>query len=461
MKLYNTLTRKKEEFTPISDVVKMYACGPTVYSYAHIGNMRTFIFKDLIRRTFKYLGYKVFHAMNITDVGHLVADADLGADKMEKSALSEGKTVWEIAEHYTKAAELDFTRLNIEEADVTCKATDHIKEQIDLVKVLEEKGYTYKIEDGIYFDTSKFATYCDFARIDPEALIAGARVKMAEGKKNITDFALWKFSPKDQKRGMEWDSPWGIGFPGWHIECSAMALKYLGETFDIHCGGMDLVNIHHSNEIAQSEAATGKKFVNYWLHGEFLIQDKAKMAKSKGGYVTVQSVIDRGINPLAYRYLTLSAHYRNPLNFSWEILENAVNSYNSLLSKISELKKDPVISGLGDIKKYRDEFLNSISDDLNMPRAIAVVWKILKDKDLGNGEKLALILEFDVVLALSLDVEETKENNFPEEVKELAEKRFQAKADKDWAMCDTLRDKIKDLGYVVKDGETEYTLEKI
>src|SRR3989338_2131329 len=337
--LYNTLGRKKQEFKPIKKgIVGLYTCGPTVYSYAHIGNLRTYIFEDILKRVLIENGYKVKHVMNITDVGHLTSDADTGDDKVEKSAKEQKKTVWDIAGFYTKVFQEDIAKLHILDPDIWCRATDHIKEQIELIKKLEKKGLTYKTSDGIYFDTSKFKDYGILGNIKAEGLKAGVRVEIGE-KKNPTDFALWKFSPKDSKRQMEWKSPWGTGFPGWHIECSAMSMKYLGETFDIHCGGIDHVPVHHTNEIAQSEAATGKSFVKYWAHGAFLLLEKEKMAKSGGNFITLQTLIERGYDPLDYRYFCFTAHYRSELKFSFDALTSCRAAFNILKEKYLEFRK--------------------------------------------------------------------------------------------------------------------------
>jgi len=320
--LYNSASRKKEIFKPIHPgKVNIYCCGPTVYNYAHIGNLRTYIFEDFLRRTLEYLGYRIKHVVNITDVGHLTSNADTGEDKLEKGALRENKTVWEIAELYTRDFLKDWTRLNLLEPSLWPKASDHIQEQISLVKTLQEKGYCYIIQDGVYFDTSKFSRYTDFAKLDILGQEAGVRVSLTPAKRNPADFALWKFSEKKVKRAMEWDSPWGIGFPGWHLECSAMAMKHLGETLDIHCGGTDHLRVHHTNEIAQSECATEKHFVNYWIHGGWLLESqdekKGKMSKSKGEFIRLESLIENGFDPLDYRYFCMTSHYRNYLNFSW------------------------------------------------------------------------------------------------------------------------------------------------
>ncbi len=354
LKLYNTFSRKKETFKPLKDKrVGLYSCGPTVYSYQHIGNLRSYIFSDILKRVLSYDGYKVKQVMNITDVGHLTSDADEGEDKIEKAARKEGKTAKEISEYYWKVFRQDFKKLNISEPDIWCKATDHIKEQIALIKKLEEKGFTYKTGDGIYFDTSKFKDYGLLSRLKKEGLKAGKRVEMKD-KKNPTDFALWKFSEKPGLRQQEWQSPWAppgvqgkvMGFPGWHTECSAMSMKYLGEysggehcrTIDIHTGGEDHISVHHTNEIAQSEAATGKKFVNFWLHGAFLTFKGEKISKSKGGLYTISDLEEKGFSPLAYRYLCLTAHYSSKLDFSLETLKASQNALEKLYQRIKEIK---------------------------------------------------------------------------------------------------------------------------
>ncbi|OGZ28398.1 MAG: cysteine--tRNA ligase, partial [Candidatus Nealsonbacteria bacterium RIFOXYC1_FULL_40_7] len=318
IKLYNTLSKKKQVFRPLKDKeVRFYSCGPTVYNYAHIGNLRTYIFNDILKRVLRYNGLKVKHVMNLTDVGHLTSDADTGEDKLEKAAEREQKTAWQIAEFYTESFKKDLKKLNIEEPDIWAKATDHIEEQIKVIKILERKGFTYRIEDGIYFDSSKIKDYGKLEGKKKKNIMAGARVEMAEGKKNPQDFALWKFSPKDKKRQMEWNSPWGIGFPGWHTECVAMSKKHLGVPFDIHTGGIDHIAVHHTNEIAQTEAAFEKDLAMLWLHGEFLDLKKEKMAKSEGNVILLGDIIRKGFDPLSFRYLCLTAHYRSKLTFSW------------------------------------------------------------------------------------------------------------------------------------------------
>ncbi|MFP4521370.1 MAG: cysteine--tRNA ligase [Fibrobacterota bacterium] len=453
LKLYNTASRTKETFRPLEGrKVGLYTCGPTVYNYAHIGNLRTYVFEDLLKRTLRISGYDVNHVCNITDVGHLVSDADDGEDKMQKGAEREGRSVWDIAEHYTEAFKSDISKLNILEPGVWCRATEHIKEQIGLVATLEKKGFTYKAEDGIYFDTSKFPDYSKFAGLDLENIKAGARVKMTAGKKSPTDFALWKFSPeKGPQRAMEWDSPWGKGFPGWHIECSAMAMKYLGETFDIHCGGIDHVPVHHTNEIAQAEAATGKKFANFWLHGEFLILDKGKMSKSGEDFLTLNVLEQKGYNPLAYRYVLLMAHYRSPLKFSFEAMEAAAHGYSSLLEKASEACRCKKPPDPAKADEYRNRFYDSINDDLNTPKALAVLQAALKDHELGGDACRAFISEVDNVLGLGLDAVLTTREETPTEINDLLEKRKTARERKDFAEADAIRDRLKDLGVIIKD----------
>ena len=452
LKLYNTLSRKKEVFKPIhKNEVGIYSCGPTVYWYQHIGNLRTYIFSDILKRVLNYDGYKTKHVINVTDVGHLTSDADTGEDKMEKRAQLEGKKAGDIANYYWGIFREDFKELNIIEPDIWCKATDHIKDQIALIEVLEKKGFTYKTSDGIYFDTSKLSDYGKLSRLNKEDLKFGERVDIRE-KINSTDFALWKFSEKPGSRQQEWKSPWGIGFPGWHLECSAMSMKYLGETFDIHTGGHDHIAIHHNNEIAQSEAATGKKFVNYWMHGAFLLFEGEKVSKSKGGLYTVAELEKLGFNPLVYRYLCFTAHYRKPLDFSLENLIGAQNSYNRLKNIISELEDDGEEN-----KKYLEEFNEAIDNDLDMPKAVAVLWKLLKDKK-AKG-KIGSIKRMDDVFGL--DLLKVEKIVVSEEVEKLVLEREKSRQEKDWKKSDELRIKIEELGYTVKDTEKGSVVEKI
>jgi len=459
IQLFNTLMRKKEKFIPLEQgKVKMYCCGPTVYLYAHIGNFRTYVFEDVLRRVLEFNGFKVKHVMNITDVGHLTSDADTGEDKMEVGAEREKKTASEIAEFYTKAFFEETEELNILKPTIVCKATDHIADIIELVQKLEKKGYTYVIDSGVYFDTSKLEDYgkltgMNFERLN-ETLKAGARVEFDPQKKNITDFGVWFFSPKDKKRQMEWDSPWGVGFPGWHAECSVMSMKYLGETFDIHCSAIDHVPIHHTNEIAQSEAATGKKFVNYWLHAAFLVFGKeTKMAKSEGKIITVKNIIEKGFDPLAFRYLCMTAHYRSELVFTWESLQAAQNALFTLrehVRKLSENLEDKLLLS-NKAAEYSEKFLEAVNDDLNMPEALAIVWKLVRnERELSNQEKYKLLLEFDKIFALDLAREMAREE-LPKEAEELIRKREDARKTKDWKTADKIREQLKAMGIIIED----------
>jgi cysteinyl-tRNA synthetase len=459
LKLYNTMTRSVENFQPIEPgKVRLYTCGPTVYNYAHIGNLRTYVFEDVLKRALVHLGgYEVNHVMNVTDVGHLTDDADAGEDKMEKGAAREGKSVEDIAKHYWQAFDKDLEDLNILKPTTWCWATDEIDTQKTQVETLMEKGYTYTIEDGIYFDTSKLDDYGKLARLDVEGLQAGARVEMAAGKKQPTDFALWKFSPKDKQRLMEWDNPAGIegkGFPGWHIECSAMAIKHLGERLDIHCGGVDHVNVHHSNEIAQAEAALGHEWCNWWMHGEFLTMgDAGKMAKSSGEFLTLRVLMDRlgekGLSDAdaagAYRYFLLGAHYRQQLAFSWEALDAAASAYKNLKRIVLELRKS--YTGQETPFEIRMQpFNEAVANDLNMPRALAAMWAVAKDTaDAPAGEIYATLLEMDKVLGLGMA--EMQEKRISKEEMEkifsiIAERR-RAKKDKDFRLADECREKAE------------------
>ncbi len=454
IKFYNTLTRKKEIFKPLKDKkVGLYTCGPTVYWYAHIGNLRTYIFEDILKRVLEYNGYKVKHIMNITDVGHLTSDADTGEDKIELGAKREKKTAWEIAKFYTEAFKKDIKALNIIFPTRFLKATDYIKEQIEFIKLLEKKGFTYKIEDGIYFNTAKIKNYGELAQLKKKKIKPGARVKLVPGKKNPTDFALWKFTPPGVKRQMEWDSPWGKGFPGWHTECVVMAIKHLGIPFDIHCGGIDHIPIHHTNEIAQAEAGFGKKLANYWLHGEFLVLKEGRMGKSEGNIIILEDLVKKGFNPLAYRYLCLGTHYRKKLTFSWEALKFAQISLNNLYQKIREIKaearkskKDKKAKSLSE--KYKNGFLNFINDDLNIPRALALTWEMIKDKNLDNNEKYKLLLDFDKIFGLNL--KEIK-IDIPAEIKKLVKQREKYRKEKNWEKADEIREKIKKMGFEIED----------
>ena len=467
--LFNTLGREKQVFEPIvPGKAGLYTCGPTVYDYQHIGNFRTFMFEDLLKRVLIYNGYDVTHIMNITDVGHLVSDGDEGEDKMEKGSARTGKTVWEIAEYYTQFFIDDAKALNILPPTKYTKATDYIQEQIDMVKCLDDKGYTYITSDGVYFDTSKLKDYGKLANLDIEGLEEGSRIQFSTEKKNKTDFALWKFSPKDtdSKRQMEWDSPWGKGFPGWHVECSAMSKKFLGDTFDIHCGGIDHIPIHHTNEIAQSEACTGKPFVHYWLHGAFLEEESGKMSKSKGEFLRVKTLIDHGYTPLDYRYLCLGTHYRKRLLFSWEILEQAKTAMNRLKQNVQQIRDDArKNSDSRDAsmpESEREKFLEAVNDDLNMPQGLAVLWGVIRNDKLTSLEKMNLVTDFNRVLGLDLDKDiEAGNTNVPEEVMELVEKRIAAKKSKDFKKADELRDELKSLGWEVVDKKDGVEVKQI
>ncbi len=450
LQLYNTMTRQKEVFTPIKPPhVGLYTCGPTVYNFAHIGNLRTYVFSDILKRVLTYNGFKVKHVMNITDVGHLTGDRDMGEDKLESGARREGKSAWEIAVYYTQAFKKDLKKLNIIEPTIWCKATDTIDDQIALIRTLEEKGYTYRTSDGIYFDTSKFPDYTKLSHQDLDALKEGARVERNPEKRNATDFALWKFSPPDAHRQMEWDSPWGVGFPGWHIECSAMSMKYLGDMLDIHCGGTDHIDVHHTNEIAQSEAATGKTFFRFWMHGAFLIiAGGKKMAKSEGNFLTLSKAIEENsIDPLAYRFATFQTHYRKPMEFSPDAIAAAQNGWQHLRNQVRTLM-DATEPGRVDVD-YQVKFQQATNNDLNMPQALAVVQELLKS-DLSPAVKLATVLDFDQVLGLDLEQASTGQA-LPEDIASLVEARQNARETKQWALSDSLRDEIQSKGFVVQD----------
>jgi cysteinyl-tRNA synthetase len=425
LSLFDTFTRTVREFTPLHPPeVGLYTCGPTVYDYAHIGNLRTYVFEDLLRRVLVFNGYTVRHIMNITDVGHLVSDADSGEDKMEKGSRRSGKSAWEIAAFYTEAFRADLQRLNILEPSIWCRATDHIPEQIEMIRCIEEKGYTYRTSDGIYFDTSKMADYGELARLDIEGLQAGARIDIGE-KRSPTDFALWKFSPQGEQRQMEWDSPWGTGFPGWHIECSAMSAKYLGPYFDIHTGGEDHISVHHTNEIAQTEACHGTRLANFWMHGYFLQLDGEKMSKSSGEFLRLQLLIEKGYDPLAYRFFCLSANYRAKLTFNWEGLDGSAKALDRLRSAAYELGAPG--------------------------GAVSLAWELLKSS-LPAPVKKGTLLEFDRVLGLRLaEWKPKEEEEISAEYANLLVERQKARAEKRWKDADAIRDQIAAAGYEVID----------
>ncbi|MEQ1596555.1 MAG: cysteine--tRNA ligase [Casimicrobium sp.] len=453
LQLYDTWTRSVREFTSLKPgEVGLYTCGPTVYDYQHIGNYRTFMFEDGLKRVLKLNSYRVNHVMNITDVGHLVSDADDGEDKMEKGSRRTGKTAWDIAALYTESFVGDLKLLGIDFPTTLCKATDNIPEQIAFVQEIEKKGYTYRTSDGIYFDTAKQPSYGYLGRLDIAGLQAGARVDLGE-KKNSTDYALWKFSKPEDQRQMEWNSPWGRGFPGWHIECSAMAHKYLGEYFDIHCGGEDHITVHHPNEISQTEAAYGTRLANFWMHGYFILLHSAKMSKSSGEFLRVQLLIDKGYDPLAYRYLCLTAHYRSQLTFSWDALDAAATALERLRNNVFALGAPAAAPDA----EFVARFMEKLNDDLNFPQALALAFEAIKS-DLSPDVKKATMLKFDEALGLGLALWEPKTVDVPANVRAVADARWAARNAKDWAEADRLRGELSALGWSMKDGKDAYTL---
>lgn len=467
MKLYNTRSRKIEEFKPLNPpAVTFYSCGPTVYDFTHIGHMRYFVEVDIIKRALNYLGYKVNHVMNITDVGHLSGDDDSGEDKMEKGAKKYGKTVWEVAKFYTDFFQKTLNSLNTQPPDTLCKATDHIQEMIQLIKKMDEKGFIYETDEAVYFDTSKFKGYGKLSGQKLEDKKKGARqdVYLDPKKKNPTDFALWfKTVGRFKDHSMHWPSPWGEGFPGWHIECSAMSMKYLGSTLDIHTGGVDHIAVHHEDEIAQSEAATGKPFVNYWMHIEFLNVDGKKMSKSLGNFYTIEDLEKQMIDPLSLRLLFLQTHYRQPMNFTWDSAKSADETYRKLRQLVISLKRQQERSMLSEdklkkIDDYRRQFQEALSQDLQTPQAVAIMWEMLKS-NIPSTDKLDLLFEFDQVLGLRLN--QVMQDAIPEEVAKLAQRRKTAKSIKDFEAADQLREQIKKLGYEVEDLKDDYKIKKL
>ena len=445
LKLFDTYDRSVRVFEPLTPgQVGIYACGPTVYNFAHIGNLRTYLFEDLLKRVLIANNYDVNHVVNITDVGHLTSDADTGEDKMELGSKRTGLTAWELADFYTKAFQKDLEQLNVISPSLWCKATDHIEEQIDFVLDLEQKGFTYRTSDGIYFDSTRLDNYGHLARLDIEGLQAGARVDQGE-RRAVTDFALWKFSPEDEERQMEWDSPWGKGFPGWHIECSAMSAKYLGDFFDIHCGGEDHIPIHHTNEIAQTEASRGTRLANFWMHGYFLQIENAKMAKSSGEFLTLDLLAERGFSPMDYRYFCHTAHYRSQMSFSWESLESARTTLNRLYETSWNWGEPGDVS-----QEYLGRFHDCLNDDLNMPRALAVAWELIRSGE-DDAVKKATLLACDEILGLDIGDWQPEEVIVPDAVKALLDQRDLARSEKDWARADDLRDEILALGYTLED----------
>ena len=453
--LYNTLTRTKEPFAPLEPGrVRIYSCGPTVYNRQHLGNLRTYLFPDLLNRTLRYFGYPVRHVINITDVGHLTSDADSGDDKMEKAARETQTSAWEIAAKWTAVFRADLAKLHFREPDVWCKATDHIPQQIEMIRALEAKGFIYRTGDGIYFDTAKDPHYGELARLDLAAQAASGRIEHASEKRNPSDFALWKLSPPSAQRQMEWDSPWGRGFPGWHIECSAMSVEYLGKTFDIHTGGADHIPVHHPNEIAQSENALGvRPWVRYWMHTGWLMFEGEKISKSTGGSVlNLDELIAKGFEPLAFRYFALGGHYRQQLTFSDEAMRGAQAAWRRLVRHAAELRGDASHGGAVEAEALRARFREALADDLNAPRALAVTWEVVRSDALGGREKWSLLREFDAVLALGLAEAKPQVQETDAKIDALVAERDAARAAKDWKRADELRAELRALGIELVDS---------
>ena len=464
LKLYNTLTKQKNDFVPLNgNEVRIYSCGPTVYSYAHIGNFRTYIFMDNLRRILEYNGYTLKHVMNITDVGHLESDGDEGEDKMEKAARKENKSPYEIAKFYTDAFFKDMDALNIERPEIIAKATDHIPEMLEFAKEIIKNGYGYETSTAIYFDVSKLDKYPVLSNRNVDEQIAGARVDVDPEKRNPYDFAIWIKAP--EKHIMKWDSPWGLSYPGWHLECSAMSRKYLGEVFDIHTGGVDHIPTHHENEIAQSKGAFGKIPAKIWMHVEFLQVDGGKMSKSLGNVYTITQLEEKGIEPLAYKLFCYTAHYRTKLNFTFEGAMASQKALNRLRESYIKHKNGNDNIDENTIKEYKSKFIEAINDDLNIPLAMSVVWEIARN-DRKSKELADLLLNFDKVLGLDLKnsekyLEKQKALELPDEIEELLEKRKKAREEKNWALSDEIRDCLKEKGYIVKDTKEGMTVEKI
>ena len=464
VKLYNTLTKKKEDFVPLNgNEVKIYSCGPTVYSYAHIGNFRAYIFVDNLRRILEYNGYKLKHVMNITDVGHLESDGDNGEDKMEKAAKKENKSPYEIAKFYTDKFIEDMKKLNIEMPEIIAKATEHISDMLELAKEIVKNGYGYETSTAIYFDVSKLDKYPVLSNRNVDEQIAGARVDVDPEKRNPYDFAIWIKAPENHI--MKWDSPWGLSYPGWHLECSAMSKKYLGEVFDIHTGGVDHIPTHHENEIAQSKGAFGKIPAKIWMHVEFLQVNGGKMSKSLGNVYTIEQLEQKGIEALAYKLFCYTAHYRTKLNFTFEGALASQKALNRLReSYIKNISGKDEISN-EKIEEYRNKFLQAINDDLNMPVAMGIVWEVARSEK--KSKKIAeLLLEFDNVLGLDLInsekyINSQKEIEVPSEIQELLNERKKAREEKNWTLSDKIRDEIKLKGYIVKDTKEGMTVEKV
>ena len=454
MKLYNTLTRTVEDFIPYEEgKVSMYTCGPTVYHFAHIGNLRTYIFEDVLERSLNFLGYKVTRVMNITDVGHLSSDADTGEDKMLKGAKREKKTVLEIADFYTEEFKKDTEKLNIKWPEIVSKATDNIDYYIKIITKLLEDNKAYIAGGNVYFDTSTLSDYYKLTNHKEDELAVGVRDGVEEdiNKKNQADFVLWFTKSKFDDQELKWDSPWGYGYPGWHIECSGISMRYLGEYLDIHCGGVDNIFPHHTNEIAQSEAYLGHNWCKYWVHGEHLNDKDGKMSKSKGEFLTVSLLENKGYNPLAYRFMCLSSHYRKVLEFGFDALDNATNAYNKLKNKINDLKEENNVDLEGS-KKYMEQFKTALENDLNTSAAITTLYDTLKS-ELNDSTKIYLVSEFDKVLGLNLLVKENNkiDTELQTYILEKIEERNNAKKNKDYALADQIRDELKDKGIIIKD----------
>ena len=463
MKIYNTLTKRQEEFIPNDErVVKMYTCGPTVYHFAHIGNLRTYIFEDVLEKGLSYLGYDVKRVMNITDVGHMTSDADEGEDKMSKGAKREGKSVYEIADYYTEAFFSDCKDLNIKRPEVIEKASNHIDTYINMISKMLDDGYAYISNGNVYFDISKIDNYYMLSGKNPDELMVGVRdgVEEDSAKKNPYDFGLWFTSSKFENQDMKWDSPWGVGYPGWHIECSGIASEYLGEYIDIHCGGVDNIFPHHSNEIAQSEAYFGHKWCNYWVHGAHLNDKSGKMSKSKGEFLTLSLLKEKGYSPLTYRYFCLGSHYRNNLVFSYEAMDQAEASYNKLKRKVASLSREPDLHE-EKLDFYQNKFKDAISNDLNTSSMLTLVYDVLKDDELSDFTKLYLIEDFDRVLSLDLTVFEETEEVVDLEILEKIELRNEAKKNKDFALADKIRDELLEIGIRLIDSREGTKYERI
>ncbi len=455
LKLFNTLTRKVEPFSPSQPdgVVRLYTCGPTVYNYAHIGNLRAYVFSDVLRRALHFNGLEVRQVMNITDVGHMTTDADEGEDKMVAGARRERRSPEELADMYSEAFFCDLERLNILSPDIVCRATDHIDEMIELTARLLEMGYAYEISDGVYFDVQKFAEYGQLSGLDLEGQEAGARIGVNEEKRHPADFALWRKANPNHL--MQWDSPWGRGYPGWHIECSAMGIKYLGTHIDIHTGGIDHVPVHHENEIAQADCLCGHQVVKRWMHNEFLLVDGGRMSKSLDNFYTLSTLQERGFHPLSYRYFCLNAHYRSKLNFTWETLAGAEKALQRLWKRAHLM-----VQGEGDgdeeVSSYREKFATAVNDDLGLPQGLAVLWEVIRSSDITGATARELLEEFDEVLGLGLKAamsgeHETLTAEIPQAVQEMVKARDEARAQKDWSTADAIREQLHDLGYEVTD----------